>query len=349
MQVHAANLAQLSAAVQHNCHIADAEYAADYTLCVYLLKMVEYYRWEKHYPFNFNLPKEIIGAWMSEREALWATLANTNFAPLVIKNQDFDPFDSQGINVQLLPQGLVYSGGYGAGGQPHFFLAQLHSIRTLENGARVLISETEYARDFTAPPAMLQGQTLFIRRESLRRMLWERYSEWRWQPRDNPMGRAAQHYPFTDDPDTALKLMAEAEIEPVIWHEEGEYQVSLVLGETWGGWLAGCSRSRLELLLRAVRDHYADALVTLPQLLAQQQPANWHFYLANLRGWRQVSFPALITAYQHWHQTGSWTPLAEIIAQAQQHWPQVAQTALRWHHAGQPETEIVAWLETQYL
>ncbi len=347
--MQASVLAQLSAAVQHNCHIADAEHAADYTLCVYLLKMVEYYRWEKHYPFSFSLPKEAVGAWMSAREAYWATLAEARFAPLCLDGQAFDPFDSTRINAQLLPQGLVYSGGYGTGGQPHFFLAQLHETRPLADGAQILISTTEYARDFTAPPALLQGNTLFIRQESLRRMLWERYSEWRWQPLDNPMGRAVRYYPFADDPDAALYQMTAAELEPVIWHEQGEHQVSLALGEAWDGWLAGCSRSRLELLLRAVRDHYADAQVTLPQLLAHQNPANWHFYLANLRGWRKVSFPALGVAYQHWYQSGSWTALADIIAQAQQHWPQVVRTALSHYQAGWPETDLVAWLETQYL
>ena len=30
--------------VQRNCHIADARHAGDYTLCVYLLKMREFYR-----------------------------------------------------------------------------------------------------------------------------------------------------------------------------------------------------------------------------------------------------------------------------------------------------------------
>lgn len=342
-------LTALSAAVQHNCHIADARYASDYTLCVYLLKMVEYYRWERGYPFSFNLPKEALGAWMTQREALWETLETASFQPLLINGKSFDPFATYEINQQLVPQGLVYSAGLGNGGQPHFFLAQLHSRSVLEQGSTLFISETEYARDFTAPPAMHLDNTLFVRRESLRRMLWERYSEWRWQPVDNPMGRAVQAYPFAEDVDAALALMAEAELAPVIGHEQGEYRASLTLGAAWGEWLAGCSRSRLELLLRAVRDHYADALVTLPQLLAQRTPANWHFYLANLRGWRKVSFPALIAAYQRWHVSGDWEELTLLVATAREHWQTVAQTALSLHAASTPEAELLAWLETQYL
>ena len=32
----------LAQAVQHNCHISDARHGADYSLCVYLMKMREY-------------------------------------------------------------------------------------------------------------------------------------------------------------------------------------------------------------------------------------------------------------------------------------------------------------------
>jgi hypothetical protein len=35
---------QLRDSVQRNCHLADAEHARDYSLCIYLLKMREYYR-----------------------------------------------------------------------------------------------------------------------------------------------------------------------------------------------------------------------------------------------------------------------------------------------------------------
>lgn len=41
------NLQALSTAVQHNCDIADAQHARNFTLCTYLLKMRELYRWEK--------------------------------------------------------------------------------------------------------------------------------------------------------------------------------------------------------------------------------------------------------------------------------------------------------------
>lgn len=55
------DLKTLTESVQKNCHISDAQYAGHYTLCVFLLKMREYYRWENAIPQSQRLPKEAVG------------------------------------------------------------------------------------------------------------------------------------------------------------------------------------------------------------------------------------------------------------------------------------------------
>ena len=45
-----AGMAELVAAVQTNCDIADARHARDVSLCTYLLGMREFYRWEHDRP-----------------------------------------------------------------------------------------------------------------------------------------------------------------------------------------------------------------------------------------------------------------------------------------------------------
>ena len=65
--------------VQKNCNISDACHAANYTLCVYLLKMREYFRWENGYSYNDVLPKEDVGNWVQERENLWESLGAGKF------------------------------------------------------------------------------------------------------------------------------------------------------------------------------------------------------------------------------------------------------------------------------
>lgn len=67
-------LNKLSETVQQNCHIADAAHAGDYTLCIYLLKMREFYRWEQKAAFSTKLENKTVGSWLKEREALWNNL-----------------------------------------------------------------------------------------------------------------------------------------------------------------------------------------------------------------------------------------------------------------------------------
>ena len=58
--IEAKQISELTKTVQKNCHIADASHAGDYTLCIYLLKMRELYRWEQDKSFSTNLPNETV-------------------------------------------------------------------------------------------------------------------------------------------------------------------------------------------------------------------------------------------------------------------------------------------------
>jgi hypothetical protein len=98
-------LQPLRAAVQQNCHISDAAHARGYTLCTYLLKMREYYRWEKGYPFSASLSKGDLGTWLDQREQLWEGLESAAFVPVPIGEREYAPFDSDAVNRALLPQG----------------------------------------------------------------------------------------------------------------------------------------------------------------------------------------------------------------------------------------------------
>lgn len=95
--------------VQHNCHISDACYASDFSMCVYLLKMREYPRWEKGYPYTASLSHDEVGDWLTERERLWERLEQEDFAPIEIEGVRYDPFDSDAINWVLSKHQLLYS------------------------------------------------------------------------------------------------------------------------------------------------------------------------------------------------------------------------------------------------
>lgn len=321
------DLSRLAQQVQKNCHISDALFARDYSLCIYLLKMREYFRWEKGYSYAVRLPEKELGDWLVERERLWQELEDSEFQKMALGRALYDPFDGEGINQALLPEGLVYSGGYGGFAKPHFFLAELHREES-HHGFRVLVTGKEHARDITAPPAMTLGTTVFVRRESLRRMLWERLEEWQWRKSDNPMGRAIKHYDFDSDFEEALDRMTDKETESVLLHEIGEAGVGKTLGEPWNDLLSSVARSKIEHLARAARDHLADCTVTLPRLIEAGEEASLHFYFANLSGVRRSVFPTLLSAYEAWHEGRGFGALERAVQRGREHWRRVTEALM---------------------
>lgn len=340
----------LPSVIQHNCHISDAHSAGDYTICVYLLKMRELYRWEKGFNYGDTLSRDAIGEWLTGREAFWEQLEGKDFSPLLINGEEFDPFDSSAINRRLEPYNLLYGAGYGQKAKPHFFLAELEKT-VAHNGYRIHVTSREYARDLTAPPAMSLDNTIYIRRESLRRMLWERLEEWRWNKPDNAMGRAIRYYDFDGDQADALDKMTDIEIDSLILHEIGEVRAGELLGDHWHDMLASFPRSRLELMVRAVRDHLADALSTLPALLEQNHPPSLHFYFANLGGMRKQLSPALLNSYEHWVQSEDTSALEKQISDSHAHWLQLARELLELHRQAPDDVlpKMEALIESHYL
>lgn len=325
------DLSSLRATVQRNCHISDALHARNYTLCTYLLKMREFYRWEKGFPFDVSLPKDDLGDWITEREALWGHLELSRFEPLRLGQGEIDPFETTAINQELTVQGLVYSGGYGGYAAPHFFLAELLRAERRE-GLQVLIAGREHARDMAAPPAMLLDGTLFIRRESMRRMLWEKIEEWRWKKHQDAMARAMACYDFDAGFEQALEKMTDNEVESALLHEVGEWRAERYLGEDWPALLLAISGTRGEIVARAVRDHLADCLSTLPTLLEQENAPGLHFYFANFKGMRRELFPELSDAYRRWLDGGQLQALNLQVKQGAQRWLETAHRLIGLYH-----------------
>jgi len=341
-------LARALPVIRTNCHISDALHATDYTLCVYLLKMREYYRWEHGIPFNASIPQDSLSGWLTGREALWSTLEGKPFASIPLSAQMHDPFDAEPINAVLNDMGYVYSSGLGRSLKPHFFLGALEQHREHE-GYTLYISGKEYARDLTAPPAMSLGRTIFVRRESLRRMLWEKIEEWRWNRPVNAMQRAIECYDFDAAPEKSLEQMTDREIHSVLLHEIGEIMAGDELGAAGEAALSTLPHSKAELLMRAVRDHLADTLSTLPGLLDESEPASLHFYFANLTSLRRLLFPTLVAAYEQWTQTGELEPLRQLIAAGRSHWLSLAREVLALHEscADNLAQEITALVENR--
>ncbi len=315
-------------AVQTNCFINDARHAQDMTLCTYLLEMRQFYRWEHSLPHSQRLPKDELGHWLTEREALWEGLEGEDYRPVPVASGPRDPFEAAAINADLVPEGYVYGAGVGRFHRPHFFLARL-ARRELRQGFTVLVADCEYARDLIAPPAALLDRTIYLRREAVQDFLWSKLEEWNWKRQDNALGRAFRCYDFDGDPDAALDRMTEVEGEAMILHELGEGLAGDLLGEAhWQSLLSGCTRHKPELVARAVRDHLADCMSTLPTLMEQGMDSSVHFYFGNFTGMRAKLFPLAYHAYRADVETGGWRRLREAVARGREHWERVARQML---------------------
>ena len=306
--------------------------------------MREFYRWEHDLPLGAPPPREDLGRWITEREALWEGLAAAEFGPLPLAEGEQDAFAVAAMNRALVPAGLIYGAGIGRFHKPHFFLGRLERAEDLD-GLQVLVSGCEYARDLTAIPAALQGGTVIVRREALGQWIWEKAEAWGMKKKPGAMARALAAQGYEDDPAAALARMTEAEIETVILHERGEQQAGKRLEPAWGAMVAGFGQKRPELLARAVRDHLADCLTTLPVLLAQDRQGSLHFWFANLDGLRRDLFPSLARAYEDWAAGRGSAGLEATLTAGRAHWQAVAERLLASHtrQGAAAETELAAW------
>ena len=327
------DLSQITAlkqSVQHNCHISDARFGTEYGLCTYLMKMREYFRWEHELGFSDPLDKDEVGNWLSERELVWEGLAEADFSPIRIRGVEFQPFENVAINEALEEAQLVYSSGIGHSGKPHFFLAELEQLDRRDEYSLV-VTGRELARDLTAPPAMTRDDVIFVRRESLRRMLWEKLESWRWNRPDNALGRAFACFDFEQDLEGSLDEMTQSELELVRLHEQGEHRAGLWLEESWNRMLLDLTHTPAELAARAVRDHLADSMVTLPALANLQVRSSMHFFIGNLSAMRRALFPGLQEAYAKWLADFDVEPLRFLAIKGVEHWKRVAKEMLDLH------------------
>ena len=228
---------------QSNADLTDALHAASSPLCIYLLNMRDFFRWERRVPFEQTLERTELGRWISAREDHWEHLREVTeaggqsavYRPLFPATSS-DPFDTVAIRDALAALGLTYGAGIGRFGRPQFFLGRVLK-RECREGCEIVVCGEELARGATAPPGMSRGQEILIRQDALERWLWTRYEEWQLHPRDNGLSaafdlHAAKRGEPTDAP-AVIRRMAAAEQESLILHELGERRIDALFGDDW--------------------------------------------------------------------------------------------------------------------
>ena len=341
--------AVLVAAVRENCAISDARHAREMTMCTYLLAMREYYRWERRIALGTPLARPEVGAWIVAREAEWTALEDADYRPLPLDGALVDPFDVAAVNEALVPEGLVYGAGIGRFGKPQFFVAELARDER-RGGSRVLVAGREHARDLDAAPAAMRGDTIYVRQESLARLLHEKAEAWAMRQSDGALKAALDAQGFDSDRAAALERMVADETETLILHELGECEAAAMLGPAWERSLCDLERRRASAFMRAVRDHLADCLVTLPALVERDARASIHLWAASLDGLRRELFPRSLAAYRAWRDGDGGAALLATAAAGAAHWRAVCAEVLEAHaRGGEEAVEALSFAERVVL
>lgn len=319
----------LAEAVQANCHIADARHAADLSLCVYLLQMREFFRWEQGLAFSATLDRDALGRWLASREATWSALEHEDFRPVPVPGGVGLPaHDVEAINAHLHPSGLTYGAGLAGPARPGFFLADLERREPLEGGLVLEVCGREHARGLFAPPAALQGHTIVLRMASLERWVWEKVEAHGLKRADGPMKAVVAAYPFDVEPDAAVRALARDQASTLVLHERGEYRVGQRFGSAWQSLRWVLPDRRTDLYARAIRDHLADLDTTLPALLDRQDAVAIHFWFASFDGIRATLYPGLSAGYQAWCDGDRGRALRAAMARGEPHFTDLADRML---------------------
>jgi len=329
-------LADLAAAVQHNCDLIDAEHARESALCTYLLGMREYFRWSTGLDLGASVEPRAVSSWITKQEQHWESLLDRESERLItLPVQDgLDAFEDEAVNRFIAEQQLIYGAGIGRFGVPLFFLARCET-KCLRDGVQIVIAGEEFARGFVAPPAVSRGALIILRLDALRRWLWTRVEAALTREPTDAFRLAMSAYDRGGSLQETLESMAKGELESLLLHEMGELHAGQVLGPEWESMLAQLRDRRAELVVRAVRDLLADCMVTLPRLLERRAFASLHFWFSNFDGMRRALAPEFLGARGSRDHVIDVDALQEIVMRGQEQWNSVARELLvRWRSGG---------------
>jgi hypothetical protein len=314
------NFDLISSQVKHNCNISDARYWGCYSPCGLLLRLRDLYKIEHGLNPWERVSHKRIGKWIEERERLWQELESLEFQNIKIQDKQYHPFDVKKINSILEQHGYVYGAGYGNLLKPVFILAKLDE--KLQIGKyNIYILGREIARDLSTSPAMLQGNTILARRETMSLFFWSRFEEMKMKKCSGAIYHAFLEYGIDKNNINNIERLKKRiarivreELSTYIYHEIGEASKRRVLGKWWKELLLSIPYSRAELFLRGLKDILADTCSSgmLSYIIKNKKAGSLSFYVAFLSGFRKIIFPDIVEAYVEFRKTQNW----EIIEKA---------------------------------
>ncbi|NOZ70253.1 MAG: hypothetical protein GXP46_13665 [Deferribacteres bacterium] len=306
----------IASQVKRNCNISDAKYWGFYSPCGLLLRLRDLYRIEHGLNPWDSIRHDSIGRWIEEREELWSELEDLDYSEIEIQGKRYSPFDVRGIGSALIKHDLVYSAGYGDFLKPVFMLAELSG--TCDMGRYgIYIAGRELARDLSASPAMIRGDTIIARHQTMRLFLWGKFEEMKTRRCSGALFHAFAEYGISKDAEKELspegleesfERLVQEELSAYIHHEIGEASQRRILGRWWRQLITTIPYSRAELFLRGMKDVLSDTCRNgmLSYIIANKKTGSLSFYVALLGGFRRDIFPDIVTAYEEFITTRNW-------------------------------------------
>jgi hypothetical protein len=301
--------ASLQEDVKFNCNVSDAKYWGYFSICGLLMRYRDLFRSENNLAPWANFDREDIGRWISQKETQWPELEQKEYRELTVDGKSYLPFDSAGINNAIHSQGLVYGAGYGMYMKPTFFLAELKSTKELSD-LTVYTSGRERVRDLLTAPAMLQGNSIYLRQEPLSVLLLYKFSE--LNAKRNPsLEDAFAHYGFRhrqiidDTLGKRLEELTDRYAETVLLHEIAEFKERV---PEWTDILAAAGDRINEHYLRALKDLIADTsdLGPLRRIIETEDRGALGLSVSLTEGFQRVLFPEFKHAAAEYLRNGDW-------------------------------------------
>jgi hypothetical protein len=343
-------LKSLTRQVLQNCDISDATHAGLYSICGLALRLRDLYKWENRLPPWEERDSSEILDWIDAKETRWEAFVESDYVPLTLYGQTFDPFDADGVNALLEPHNIYYGAGYAHSLKPTFFLAEIEN-KARSNGFRIYVLGRELARDLLTIPALSQNDSVLLRQEAASLFLWDKifYIKNSGRPALNfaleNLGIAAK------DPAQLQQYLTEifAAVKDIyIYHELGEIQDTAFDRKSWRQVLAAFPFSPVEFIARALKDILADTCEygTLRHIIQKRQAAGLAFYVAFSEGLAKEFFPEIGIAFQEFARSEDWRIIEQAVAQGYQNARKHTELILDIYREGRDKDNL-EWSETE--
>lgn len=304
--------------IKQNCDISDARDNGIYSICMLVLKLRNLYKWEHAIqPWEEPETADLLD-WIDAKEKYWETIAEEEYLPFEVRASLIDPYELHAINSNLQRTGLLYGAGFGRSLKSIFFLAEKIEEKTVE-GCPVIMLGRELARELSSPFAMLQDETILIRRDPLRFFFWDHIQEIRSSCKKS-LHHALERYGILTDGQldqdafkNRLDDIVDEEIPIFIYHEVGEMKQHTIDSETLRKIISTFPDSAIEYVARAVKDVLAD---THPDgmiqfIIREQRDASLGFYVGFLAGLRRMLSPEIVEAFDSFLDNGDWQKIEQ--------------------------------------